>query len=382
MVGITKIATRSWVKRKFARPKCMLRGVLYRSLVILLFVTLTFEITEITSLSLPQALAQATTGRTVYFAGSAVSNKTVDFGLMPDSSSGVSGCAAQGASDARCRNGTKFKCRVAVVNLSAVDQSVSATMNFGSDVPNIAAFPIGTLAANPFRDNTSAALTYNVYPSVTQNSWKANISTNSNWNVGPATPLTLHTNEMFVLEMSPSWTDTAHNIKQANGPNGAAAFDNNYPYQKIYHYCSGSITAQDTNTATPGFVIASGSITYESDSYQNPMMNYGGYLEDSSQNQLRMILDLNTMFSFCRAQASCTVNVAPIPGCGLSAGSTAVSGSTNGTSQFKMECVDPFYIHNQDTLDYNSGNAIHNASNTYPQHFSESPILINGGSPF
>lgn len=351
-------------------------------------------------------LSQLAQARDVFFMGSAVSNATGDFALRNcNSAPAIVGTNLFYT----CTMGS-LRCRLEVLNASPSTQNVSIDLNFNLQTPQTTAgvksFETNSTLStgyNPIVDRANNILPHGLLIAPVAepagasnpgqkgcNGWCSYLGPSNNLTfrdeaASPQPTATVPAGQLYIMEKKihlqyfavvPA-TDPA-NPGVPSGP--VAEFFPIHPNAKIFGLCSGRITANDAAGQTPGFVVANGTLDYIADSYQNPVIDYGGWTDnDASTGKGAVLVGLAMA---CRAHAASAHWAKDIAPDGRAIGNASLHahswGRADCVSAANASCVANYIFHNKKQF---VGNVQNNTA-IYPQHISSVPITVNGGAPF
>lgn len=313
--------------------------------------------------------------RDIYFMASAISNFTHEFGDLRCNRIGVAPNYTYA-----CMVGN-LRCRIMVANINPT----SAPQQVQIILDHVQLRPLGGTTFNmaggdPFFTGGTTHLTYQAQvASAVDNNWSIAWKISTNLPTADATSflldgttgtVNLAANEAVIYERSLGIRPLSSNVRSAATGGGVkTSFTDVHPHMKMYHVCSGRIRVTDSGT-TPGFVVASGHLEYYANSYQNPTINYGGFVHSpNAEVHLSPALSLRTWVD----SATSAYHHSDGGGGAESWG----YGRCQFTGQNTSECVVSPRFNN-----LFQSNGTPNFSSSRPINVSSVPIIINGGSPF
>lgn len=318
------------------------------------------------TLSLSLLASHLAGARDIFFVGTAVSNVTLDFGAKNCTTSGA------GPITYTCTL-PNLKCRVMVANINpsvgGPSQSVQVTLDYAQLRPSGGtAFDISS--GNPYFNGASDLTYTSTIASSSDNNaqvgaWSGDANAATNLAAASTSAaVTLAQNKMLIYERHLTFTYTS------SSPAGSPinSFPTYHPHMKMYGVCSGRITVTDTSATAPGFVVASGSLDYYSSSYQNPIINYGGFVHTpSTDNAMTIATTADGIATSAQSFNQVSESAVYTYGwgkCEFSANSTGACTVTPRVNNLGTQA------------------GVQNFSSTHPLEVKNVPIIINGGAPF
>lgn len=337
--------------------------------------------------------------RTIYFVGSANSNFTIDLTSWHTTSANMTagiGSNALTAANVAFDFGT-MTCRVFIWNGSTNDQRIdNAQVNINIEYPTYPAghaFKLSDIV-NPILTPANAMLVYttdgnsaaiaNDFYRIDNNLDGSTLTQVTAFPIGLSGIGAAASNgQGLLIEASLSGQKS---VRYTNGwYAGSTGAKPMWPYVKMHHTCSGSITVTDVAPNAPGFVVATGSLSYVGDSYQNMALPTGGAVfntrsEVGVTSRVKMSADsavLIDKYSPWSAPegwngSSLSPGVIQVGAGTLPSGSmaAAVASRLSGYSAAFGSAIVDYFIDNNWTR-----------SSFQPAHIKTAPIVINGGNP-